>query len=265
MRRVVGIGWRRQLARWVESLPAELGYIEITAEHFYDSGDRMLRWLSERFPVSVHGLGLSLGTPGPLDGEALKRFAAVAQTADAEYISEHIAFTRAAGVDLGHLNPISPTEDNLALLCEHALQLMEACERPLLLENITTRLRLEGEMSEPRFLNRLCEQSGAGILLDVTNLWINAQNHGFDPLDWLAELNTDNIRQVHIAGYSHGPDGYIDAHSARVQPELLELLTRVCAMSPVEAVILERDSNFPDDDTLSDEISDLEQACLAQN
>jgi len=265
MRRVVGLGYRRQLGRWIESLPAELQYIEVTAEHFYDNGTRMLHWLAERYPISVHGLGLSLGTPGALDSAALERFAAVAAAAQAEYVSEHIAFTRAGGVDLGHLNPITPSAENLQILSEHARQVMERCERQLLLENITSRLQLSGELSEPQFLNQLCESSGCGLLLDVTNLWINAQNHGFDPLDWLAELELANVRQLHIAGYSRNAEGFIDAHAARVQPELLALLSYVCARAPVEAVILERDSNFPDDNALAEELSDLELACLAQS
>ena len=109
MRRLVGVGYRRELARWIAARPAEIGCLEITAEHFFDRDLALLRALRREYPLFVHGLGLSLGTPGPLDAATLDAYARVAAAADPLYITEHVAFTRTRDVDLGHLNPIAPS------------------------------------------------------------------------------------------------------------------------------------------------------------
>ena len=182
---LIGLGYRQPLAEWISTCPPEVHCLEITAEHFFDHGQARLEWLSQNFPLYVHGLGLSLGTPGPLDAKTLDQFAQVVATANPDWISEHVAFTRSAEVDRGHLNPVSPTLHSLQILIDHARALMDRCQKPLILENVTSFLRLSGDLSEPEFLNRLCEQSGCGLLLDVTNLLINARNHKFDELAWL--------------------------------------------------------------------------------
>lgn len=246
---LVGVGWRRPLAAWLDTVPSQVQCLELTAEHFFYGGAARLERLRGQYPLYVHGLGLSLGTPGPLDPGVLAQYCEVVRVAQPQWISEHIAFTRTAEVDLGHLNPLATTEANLALMIEHARELSERCERPLILENITSHLRLPG-MPETEFLTRLCEGADCGLLLDVTNLWINAQNHGFDPLEWLRGLPPDRIVQLHIVGYSShaGADGrtvYDDNHAVDVQPELLDLLRAVCDYAPVAAVILERDDDIP--------------------
>ena len=149
MRRgLIGLGHRPGLARWLSSGVADVECLELTAEHFFDADDGAIAAIGARYPCSVHGLGLSLGTPGPLDEDVLERYARVARLANARWATEHVAFTRAGGVDLGHLNPVAPTSDNLSLLAEHAQAVHEATGLPVRLENITSELALDGEMRE---------------------------------------------------------------------------------------------------------------------
>lgn len=258
--RWVGLGYRRELARWIGTRPPEVGCLEITAEHFFEGGADHLRALAQDFPLFVHGLGLSLGTPGTLDEETLARFAQVVEWAQPEWISEHIAFTRSSEVDLGHLNPIQPTREMLGVVAAHAREVAERCRKPLILENVTSHLRLEGEMSEPEFLNRLCEQADCGILLDVTNLLINARNHRFDPVVWLHELNPERIVQLHVVGYSVRDGHWEDFHAAPIQEDLWALIDEVLAYAPVRSIIIERDSNFPNSRQLAGELERLETA-----
>lgn len=258
--KLVGIGYRRQLSRWIDARPPEIGCLEITAEHFFDSGKDQLRALACEYPLFVHGLGLSLGTPGPLDQGILDNFARVVEVADPEWISEHVAFTRSSEVDLGHLNPIQPTDQTLEIMSEHALEVSKRCGKRLILENITSHLQLAGDMSEPEFLNRLCQQSGCGVLLDVTNLFINSKNHGFDPRTWLYELDPQNIVQLHVVGYSIRGGRWEDFHAEPIQPDLWDLIHEVLEYTPVQAVIIERDSNFPNPDELAQELRNLEAA-----
>ena len=183
------------------------------------------------------------------------------RTANPEWISEHVAFTRSNEVDLGHLNPVAPTKASLQTVVDHARELMDDCQKPLILENVTSFLRLRGEMSEPEFLNRLCEQSGSGLLLDVTNLLINARNHKFDELEWLAELNPDHIVQLHVVGYSCRDGVWQDYHGAAIQDDLYELIREVVRRTSIRAVIVERDTNFPPVSELARELTRLETEC----
>lgn len=258
---LIGLGYRHPLAEWISTCPPEVHCLEITAEHFFDQGQAGLEWLIENYPLYVHGLGLSLGTPGPLDAETLDQFAQVVSIANPDWISEHVAFTRSAEVDLGHLNPVAPTEQSLQIIVDHARELMDRCQKPLILENVTSFLCLSGDLSEPEFLNRLCDEAECGLLLDVTNLLINARNHKFDELTWLQELDPQHIRQLHVVGYSQRDGVWHDNHGVAIQDELFQLIAEVVEGTFVSAVIVERDMNFPPTNELRRELSRLEDVC----
>ena len=254
---MIGVGYRWPLASWIATRPPGIECLEITAEHFYDGGHDTLRDLSQRYTLFVHGLGLSLGTPGRLDEEQLARFSEVVAVARPAWISEHVAFTRTSEVDLGHLNPLRPSRETARVVAEHAREVSERCGRPVILENITSHLRIDGDLSETDFLNDLCEQAGCGLLLDVTNLYINSQNHRFDPLAWVRAIQPSLITQLHIVGYSRDRDRLSDGHAEPIQQELLALAREVMNYAPVKAIILERDENFPSPAVLAAELSKL--------
>jgi uncharacterized protein len=258
---MVGVGYRHQLATWIEARPAHVDCLEIVADHFYRGGAEKLAQLKRHFPLFIHGLDLSLGTPGPLDQARLARFARVVELAQPDWISEHVAFTRTAEVDLGHLNPVRPTREAVALIADHAREVAERCRTRLLLENITAHLRLRGELREPDFLNEICSRADCDLLLDVTNLYINSRNCHFAPLAWLYELDRTRIRQLHVVGYSHEGERLTDAHAQPIQAELIELLQAALEYAPVEAIILERDANFPSREAMEAEVTSLRRAC----
>lgn len=242
----VGLGYRRELAGWIETPPRGVDCLELTAEHFGPNADEHLAQLGRRYRLFVHGLGLSLGTPGPLDRARVEHFARVVRAANPAWISEHVAFTRTAEVDLGHLNPVPLTRASLQTLADHAREVADRCGKPILLENITSHLKLTGELSETEFLNELCVRADCSLLLDVTNLFINSRNHRFDPVAWLHELEPSRIRQLHIVGYSRQGDRYADSHAQPIQEELIELARVVVDYAPVEAIVLERDEDIPE-------------------
>jgi uncharacterized protein (UPF0276 family) len=175
-------------------------------------------------------------------------------------VSEHISFTRTEEVDLGHLNPVPPTQEMLAVFKEHVHELRTRCGKPVILENISSHLKLKGEMRETEFLNRLCSESGCGLLLDATNLFINAKNHGFDAKAWVNEIEPARIVQLHAVGYSIKDGVYEDHHAVALQEDLLELIAFICQHAPVKAITLEWDSHFPGDEVLTGEILKLKQA-----
>ena len=256
---MIGLGYRRELASWIDTRPAGIDCLEITAEHFFHGGEEQLAKLAARYHLFVHGLGLSLGTPGPLNAVQLDQFARVVSLANPDWISEHVAFTRTAEANLGHLNPVPPTRETLEIVAEHAREVSARCRKPIILENITSHVRLHGELSETEFLNALCDRADCGLLLDVTNLFINSRNHGFDPLCWLRDIEPRRIRQLHIVGYSQDHGRYVDSHSQPIQEELIELAQEVAAYAQVAAIILERDEDFPNAHELEAELAKLER------
>ena len=241
----VGVGYRKELASWIHSYPDALSCIEITAEHFFDSNQNKLEEIREHYPIYVHGLGLSLGTPGDMDKKYLNKFSDICDLVNAQWVSEHIAFSRTDDVDLGHLNPIPFTENMLQVMHDHVVEVSNKCQRKVILENITSHLTIPGSMKETDFINRLCDDTGCGLLLDVTNLYVNSNNHDYDSVEWLNNIQPEYIVQLHVVGYSKIDGRYEDYHSESIQPDLWKLIDKVLTYAPVQAVIVERDNNFP--------------------
>jgi len=261
MRRL-GVGYRHEIAPWILSSPAEISCLEITAEHFfYDRHLKRLKEIREKYPIVVHGLSLSLGTNGPIHEERLKEFQQVVALADPLWISEHVAFTRTSALDLGHLTPVQYTEEQLSLFVDNATELTEVCKKPLILENITSHIKIEHQIEEPDFLNRLCEKASCGLLLDVTNLFVNSSNLKFDPYEWLKRINPQYVRQLHVVGYSQFNGILFDSHSENLSsyPELLKLISHVEEHFEPEMTIIERDEHFPESRTLANDVYALSQ------
>ena len=254
----IGVSHRPELALWLDSRPPEITCLEIVAEHFADPKRFWrLRRLTETYPLMLHSLGLSLGTPGPLDRNLLARFVDIVAVAEPLWVSEHIGFCRTAEVDLGHFNPVPPTRDSIRIIADHARAIVEACGRPLILENITTNMLIPGDLSDTEFLNRLSEESGCGLLLDVTNLFVNARNHGFDPLSWLHDIDPDRVVQLHVVGYTQQRERWHDLHEEPIQDDLWRLIAAVLDHATPQGVIIERDGNFPPIDELEADLRRL--------
>jgi uncharacterized protein (UPF0276 family) len=147
----------------------------------------------------------------------------------------------------------------LKVIASHAREISDRCGKPILLENITSHVWLTGDLSETDFFNKLCERADCGLLLDVTNLFINSRNHDFDAVKWLREIEPRHILQLHIVGYSRTGGRYADSHAAPIQEELIELAQAVVRHAPVKAIILERDEDFPDVAGLEAEVAKLQR------
>jgi hypothetical protein len=240
------------MAEWIDSQPSQVTCLEVTAEHFFDDGRERLEELRSMYPLYVHGLGLSLGSRDGIQQATLDQFAQIVDAADPEWVSEHVAFTRTADVDLGHLNPVTPSLSTLETIAANVDRVQQRCQKPVLLENVTSHLRMQGEFSEADFLNRLCETAGCHLLLDVTNLFINSRNHEFDAVEWLREIEPQNIVQLHIVGYSLQDGRWQDYHREPIQEDLWTLYEEVVTYAPVKSVIIERDANFNQDDVQQD-------------
>ena len=176
---------------------------------------RELDRLAEHFPLIPHGLDLSLGSAEGLDAAYRDRLLKLVRRLDPPWWSEHVAFTRAGGVAIGHLAPVPFAKQGLDVLAANIREVQERIETPLILENITYAFECPGaEFEEAEFLAELVDRTGCGLLLDVTNLHINAVNHGFDPVAFLDRLPLDRVVQLHFVGGHREGDFLIDSHSA---------------------------------------------------
>ena len=244
-----GLGLREPFLSDVFLNRRDVDFLEIIADHYFDPTPRKaeeLELLRAHFPLVPHGLDLSLGSAQGLDTAYLERMAALVNGLNPPWWSEHIAFTKAGGTDIGHLCGLPFTRDALETLCKNVRRAQERIAAPLILENITYTLQWPGaEMTETQFLTELVTRTDCGLLLDITNLYTNAVNWNFDADAFLDELPLEKVVQFHFVGGEWQGDQLIDSHSQPAPPPVWELMERACRRTPVKAILLERDENLP--------------------
>jgi uncharacterized protein (UPF0276 family) len=170
-----------------------------------------------------------------------------------------VAFVDDSDLSLGHLSPVAWTQSSLENIRDNLKRWQDICQRPVLLENITAHLNLPSTVCETDFLNELCEKCNCGLLLDITNLYVNSRNHGYCPYAWLSQINPDVVKQLHIVGYSETSHGLEDFHESSVQPELITLLAHTLELLSPEFCILERDNKIPSVSVLQQELEAIKR------
>jgi uncharacterized protein (UPF0276 family) len=255
----VGLGFREPFRGDLFLARDRVDFLEITADHYFDPSPekaRELALLADHFTLIPHGLNLSLGTAEGLDPDYLGKFEALVTRLNPPWWSEHVAFTRAGGFEIGHLAPVPFSREALDVLEANIAEATRRIGTPLIVENITYTIPLPGrEMGEGSFLAELTRRTGCGLLLDVTNLYTNAVNHGFDPSEVLDQLPLDRVVQLHFAGGEWHDGQLLDSHARPTSPEVWSLLEEVIARAPIKGIILERDDDFPPFGEILDEVA----------
>ena len=248
--------WFNELFRNTQSQP---DFLEITADHYIEAPDWKIRELDallEKFTIIPHALDLSLGSADGIDMNYLEKLADLIHKINPPYWSEHLAFTKANGRELGHLAPLPYSIEAIDVVAKNIETTRQLIPVPLILENITYGIKMhEAEMDEASFLSKTFETAGCGWLLDVTNLYINSINHNFDLDEFLRNAPTEKVVQLHYVGFSTKDDGQlIDDHGSDVPPEIRNLLKEVQKITPAKGAILERDENLPSFEKIIHEI-----------
>jgi len=257
-----GAGWRPQLDGALSRTPG-LGFIEVVAESIgaHDLPDGVAAAIGRGLQVVPHGVSLSLGGAQRPDGGRLAHLAAVAERVDAPLVSEHIAFVRAGGRESGHLLPVPRTREALEILCENVAIAQDALPVALALEHVAALVEWPGaEMDEADFVRELIDRTGALLLLDLSNLYANAHNHGYDPYEALDRYPLDRIAYVHVGGGVFRDGVYHDTHAHPVVPGVLHLVEGLYALTDAPGVLLERDDDFPADAELAAELAAIADA-----
>lgn len=254
----VGLGFREPFLGELFLARDRVDFLEVTADHYLDASPekgRELALLADHFPLIPHGLNLSLGGAEGLDPTYLGKLAALVRRLGPPWWSEHVAFTWAGGVEVGHLAPVPFSSEALDVLGRNIAEAGRRIAPPLIVENISYTMVLPGaEMGEGAFLAELAARTGCGLLLDVTNLHTNAVNHGFDPLEVLDALPLERVVQLHFAGGEWHHGRLIDSHARPAPPEVWALLDEVVRRAPIKGIILERDDDLPPFGELLDEV-----------
>lgn len=249
--RKLGIAFRQEFKNHLEFSPVKIDCVEFTAEHFFYRRHRnLLIKISGQFPSTLHSIGLSIGSPDSTyfndNSWRIQELKELIRVTKPNLVTDHFAFTRHADRDLGHLNPIPFSKSCLDLITERALELNRFFQAPLAFENITRFSTLSGDLEEPDFINQFCNRTGCGLLLDLTNLYVNSRNLDFDPLQWLTEIDLRFVKQVHVAGVTQGEFLLLDAHADPVDNQLKPLLTWLDYQGVKAPIVLERDENLSD-------------------
>ena len=250
-----GVGYKPQHFAAILDNPAPVGWLEIHAENYMGDGGRplaQLRHLAERFPISVHGVGLSIGGEGPLDAEHLARLSRLCDGLNPASFSEHLAWSTHDADFLNDLLPLPYTARTLAHVCAHIDQVQEVLGRRMLLENPSTYLAFdETEMDEVDFLTEIARRTGCGLLLDVNNVYVACTNQGWSAEDYIRDFPLHLVGEIHLGGHDEDHDSagrplLIDSHGAEVVDPVWQLYARTIARGGALPTLIEWDNDVPD-------------------
>ncbi|HVE83041.1 MAG TPA: DUF692 family protein [Myxococcales bacterium] len=243
----VGLSVRPQFEAELFDRPGAVDAVELmTDSYLYPPHHRELEKWSARFPVFPHSVTLSVGTPLAPDDTFLAAVARAVSAAQVPWHSDHLCFAHVPEVETAALVPVAFSDEMVEVVARNARRIRELVPVPLLLENIAYYFRVPGgTMEEAEFIRKVVDRADVGLLLDVTNLALNARNNGYDAYAFVDALPLERVWQLHIAGGRPYRDVILDTHSEPVPAEVMKLMEYVLQRAPVRAVILERDVNVP--------------------
>jgi len=256
-----GIGLRFPHHELVLQTHPAVPWFEVHAENFFGGGSarRTLEAVRRDYRLSLHGVGLSLGSAEGLDRSHLERLAALVQSIEPALVSEHLAWSVVGGRYLADLLPLPMTEEALAVVCAHVQQTQERLRRPILLENPSSYLTFaHSSIPEWEFLAAVVNRTGCRLLCDVNNIFVSASNHGWDALKYLNALPAQAIGEYHLAGHAvctleNGREVRIDNHGSRVAPPVWALYEQALRRLGPRPTLIEWDTDIPALDVLLDE------------
>ena len=249
-----GIGVKPAHYRDLLTTQPHLAFIEVHTENYMGDGGpphAYLEAISALYPVSFHGVGMSLGGAESLDRAHLARWRVLVDRYEPVLVSEHIAWSRFDGLSMHDLLPIPYHRESLDIVCNHVDDMQNALGRTILVENPSSYVAFtQSEIAEADFIAEVARRSGCGLLLDINNVYVSAHNHGFDPRDWLGRIPAQLVHQIHLAGHSVVRDEehetHIDDHGSRVCPDVWDLYRETITRIGARPTLIEWDTDVPE-------------------
>ncbi|MFJ4251533.1 DUF692 domain-containing protein [Pseudomonas sp. NPDC089741] len=266
-----GLGLKSEHFAQVLGSSPDLGFFEVHAENYMVDGGpfhHFLGLIRQQYPLSLHGVGLSIGAEGPLDKDHLKRLAELIRRYQPQSFSEHLAWSSHGPVFLNDLLPLAYDAPTLNRVCEHIVQVQDSLKRPMLLENPATYLAFQrSTIDEPEFIAEVVRRTGCGLLLDVNNVYVSCINHQRDPLAYLDALPLHRVGEIHLAGFAEDSDSpgerlLIDDHGAPIDQAVWDLYRQVLKRIGPVATLIERDNQVPAFDVLLAEAQQADHLLL---
>ncbi len=257
-----GVGLKPQHVETILATKADIGFFEIHAENYMGGGGlphSQLSRIREGYPVSIHGVGMSIGGENRIDRDHLARFRAVVDRYQPGLVSEHLAWSTHDDVFYNDLLPLPYTSETLARVVRHIDQVQETIGRQILIENPSTYVTFnESNWSEFEFMAEIAYRSGCGLLFDVNNVYVSAINHGYSPEAYIDEYPLDKVREIHLAGHATDADNLdhpllIDSHDRPVASSVWALFERVLQRTGPLPSLVEWDNDVPAWEVLANE------------
>ena len=247
--RRAGIGLRAPHCRDIIASRPDIGWVEVHSENYFGDGGQPHRFLERiraDYPLSLHGVGLGLGSAAPLDLDHLRKLERLISRYQPGLVSEHLCWSAAGGRYLNDLLPLPYTEEALAHVCGRIGEAQHFLGRQLLIENVSSYLQFRhSTIPEWEFLAEVSRRCGSAILLDVNNIHVNAVNHGFDPLTYLAAVPAAAVQEIHLAGFDDTGACLIDTHGAPVAAEVWTLYREAIGRLGPRPTLVEWDTDIP--------------------
>lgn len=259
----IGLGFRRDISQAIihDTSSHRPSFIELVPENWMGIGGKWRKALSdvaEKYPLTSHGLSLSIGSSDPLDWDFLKKLKRFLEDFNIQIYSEHLSYTKCDNAHLYELLPIPFREDAVKHVCKRICQVQDFLERPIAIENVSYYTPVSPEMNEATFIKTIVEESGCQLLLDVNNVYVNAFNHGYDAKTFIQQLPLSSVAYLHMAGHEQESETLIiDTHGQPIIEAVYELFEwTIQQINPVP-VLLERDFNIPNYEELKSEMQHL--------
>jgi uncharacterized protein (UPF0276 family) len=256
-----GLGLRAQHYPDFLETAVPVDFVEVISENFMIDGGRPLDILDrvrDRHSVALHGVSMSIGSADGLNADHLARLKTLVDHIQPLFVSDHLCWTQIDGFNSHDLLPLPYTEEAMDVVCANISHAQDVLGRTMLIENPSSYIVFEkADATEWQFLTEMCARTGCDLLLDVNNIFVSATNHGFDPIAYIQGVPADRVRQIHLAGHSHGKDLLIDTHDRPVPPSVWELYEAAIARVGPVATMIERDDAIP---PLADLLTELNTA-----
>lgn len=252
-----GIGLRSQHYQTILDNQPEVPWFEVLTENYFGAGGLPLHFLERvrrDYPVTLHGVGMSLGSADPLDRAFLSRLKVLASRIEPTHVSDHLAWISVDSRFVHDLLPLPYTEEALANFAAHVREAQDFLGRRLLIENPSSYMSYkEADMTEWEFLRELVALTDCDILFDVNNVYVSGTNHGFDPIEYLHALPEGRVKEIHLAGYEEQNNYLFDTHGHRVHPPVWDLYRATIEYLGPVPTLIEWDTDIPSFETLLDE------------
>jgi uncharacterized protein (UPF0276 family) len=258
----VGLGLRRSIFDETMNHRDDIDWLEIVPENYMAKGGHSQEMLeaamAKGFPLISHGVNLSIGSTDPLNEHYISELKQLFKKINPPWFSDHLCFSSVGGVYLNDLIPLPFTREAVDHVVKRIKEIQNQFDIPFLIENASYYASFgHDEMTEPQFLSEILEKSDCGLLLDVNNVYVNAQNHGYDSEVFLDAIPLERTVQIHIAGHLRQERLIVDTHGSSICNEVFDILGSVLKRVPVKAILLERDNNIPDISELLSEIKQI--------